>query len=180
MSSNILKKSENIQRACSSIMENFLPIFLPFNQIRKNNPIYKEFTKNDNRLEIKSAYGIVELRNRLLTQQHKDILEAILKYKKIFIKNERAMVVEIDSRYDILKTMGISTTNYKYLEEKLKELEDFSISILSQNDEKKESTQFGIISVIKIVEDKVKKRMNIKIKFTAEFTAFYMDSNLFF
>lgn len=175
------KKDENIQRACTSIMENYLPIFLPFNKLRKNNPLYKKFTKNGNKLVIENKYGILEIRNRLITQQHKDILETMLSNSKSYINKEETMFVTIKSRYDFLKQIGMCPTSYTYLEEKIKELEDISINTKYQtSDNKIIEEQFGIIAAIKMEEDKTKKNGTkiIKVKFTKEFTAFYLDSNL--
>ena len=175
------KKDENIQRACSSIMENYLPIFLPFNKLRKNNPLYKKFIDNGNILRIENKYGVLEIRNRLITQQHKDILETMLSNSKSYISEEQTMFVTIESRYDFLKQIGMCTTNYKYLEEKIKELEDISISSKYQTTNGKIiEEQFGIIAAIKMVEDITKSNHKkiIKVKFTKEFTAFYLDSNL--
>ena len=66
---------DKIERSTSTVEELRVPIFAPVVQIAKNSSTYKEFIQNKNVRKIKTKWGEVEIRNRLLTQVHKDLLD---------------------------------------------------------------------------------------------------------
>ncbi len=171
------EKSDNIQRACTSLLENYLPIFLPYERLKSNNLIFKEFEKNGQILKRKTKYGELEIRNRLLTQVHKDILESILLNKKIAIKSEDCFAIEVQSAYHLLKILG-KTYKQDYLIERIKEIQDMTIYTKYNTNQGEIQESFKIISQIKIEEALKGKAKKIKIKFTKEFSAFYTDNSL--
>ncbi|EPZ1799881.1 hypothetical protein ACXK18_000714 [Campylobacter upsaliensis] len=69
---------EKIEKSTSSIDELRVPIFAPISQINKNSSIYKSFVENKNIRTIETKWGAIEIRNRILTQTHKDILDLFL------------------------------------------------------------------------------------------------------
>jgi hypothetical protein len=168
---------ENIQRAVSSIIENYLPIFMPVTKLHQNK-VYKIFRENNNVLKLKTHFGTLEIRNRILTQQHKDILEHLLSENKMFLKEDQSMYVDIDSRYKFLKSMGQSPTKYVWLEENIKQIKDMSLIVEFDNNEKTERYSFDIIDSYKFRLDKKTGKEKLSIKFSQEFTAFYLDNNL--
>ena len=81
--------AERINRACATVIENTTAIFLPFKRLDKTN-IYKRFLENNQILEITNDENVrVEIRDRLLGQSHKDVLEALLTCPKIFVRKTK-------------------------------------------------------------------------------------------
>ena len=52
--------------------------FMPVDKISHNSALAREFVANKNILKRETAFGTVEIRNRLLTQYHKMILDCIM------------------------------------------------------------------------------------------------------
>lgn len=165
--------NKNLERATSSFLENTLPIFLPVRDVKRTKA-NKIFLSNDRVLFVESLFGGVEIRGRLLGQNHKDILEMLLCQKKILIKSDNSIAVSF-GRYKFLQSLGWSTGNYKWLEHRIKEIRDFNFAITYFNNEGKrvEIGGFGIIETYKFEEDG-----KMSIKFTKEFTEFYRKENL--
>ncbi|MHB1680715.1 MAG: hypothetical protein ACYCTB_09475 [bacterium] len=116
-----------------------LNVFLPFNKI-KNTNIYKEFLKNDSRILIKSKDFSVEIRNRLLTQIHRDVVDILIDLRRAKAakkKNNNFTLVITFSKYEILKRLGykkLGKQSYKWLDKTLEELTDvkFTVSIKAE------------------------------------------------
>lgn len=115
---------------------------------------YKKFRNNDNQYEFKmqnpngSSYAIT-LKNKLLNQTHRSILDAIFLYIKNNIElseikkhqnNDWDMTIRIEPYEFLKKYMNKSSTNYAWLKEKLVEFGrfayDLSYSQLINGDEK--------------------------------------------
>jgi len=149
-----------------------LNVFLPFNKI-KNTNIYKEFLKNDSRILIKSKNFSVEIRNRLLTQIHRDVLDILIDLRRsqaVINKNDNFTLVITFSKYEILKRLGykkIGKQTYKWLNKILEELTDvkFTISIKAEG-----WTTTGILEKVQYSK-KQKKYMAV---FTTDFIR-YID-----
>jgi hypothetical protein len=173
MSGSNLKTEENLRRATSSLLENSMPIFLPVKNLHKTkaNTIFKE---NNGSLSIKTAFGEIEIRGRILGQNHKDILETMLCQTKFIISKDNSLGVNF-GRYKFLQDIGRSTGNYKWLEERIKEIRDFNFAITYTNKDGIEvkTGGFGIIDKYRFEENGT-----MSIKFTSEFTDFYREENL--
>ncbi len=141
-----LSSIPNVSRACSTILENSMGIFLPHTRLDKSNVLHELF-ENNQTLTLKSdIYEKVEIKGRLLCQTHKDILEVLLTSKKFWMKDIKAFRVEI-SAYQIFKKLGKSSGNKKWLEQKLDEIAECRIKMTF--DSKEEDTfNFGFISAI--------------------------------
>jgi len=164
---------KNLKRATSSFVENTLPIFFPVKNIHKTKA-YALFKQNNGSLKIKTTFGALEIRGRILGQNHKDILEMLLCQRKILIRKDDSIAVNF-GRYAFLQDLGRSTGNYKWLEERIKEIRDFNFSITykTQDDKIMEVGGFGIIDKYKFEENGT-----MSVKFTEEFTNFYREENL--
>jgi len=101
----------------------------------KQNPAYKEFIKNNMILKFKNGDDNLQVRNRFLTQIHRDILDLILlRAEKKQIK-EGFLIVSEFSEYEILKQLGHKyKENRKWFREKIRELQD--INIVLENSKK--------------------------------------------
>jgi len=173
MKNKIGNSEKNLKRATSSLLENTLPIFLPVKNIHKTKA-HALFKKNNGSLKIETNFGGIEVRGRILGQNHKDILEMLLCQKKSLIKKDDSIAVNF-GRYLFLQELGRSTGNYTWLEERIKEIRDFNFGIIYYSKEGKrvEVGGFGIIDRYKFEEDGT-----MSVKFTEEFTNFYREENL--
>lgn len=134
---------EKIDNSTSSIDELRVPIFAPVMRIAKNSSTYKEFISNKNVRYIKTKWGEVEIRNRLLTQVHKDLLDLIFTYSKETKKLENGNIALFFSQSEIMEHYGDKGKNLKWFREKLSEIRD---AIILYRDNKGNEFDFNIIS----------------------------------
>lgn len=134
---------EKIEKSTSTVDELRVPIFAPVVQIAKNSGTYKEFVQNKNVRKIKTKWGEVEIRNRLLTQIHKDLLDLIFSYSRETRKLENGKIVVFFSQTEIMKRYGDSGKNLRWFREKLSEIRD---AVILYRDNKGNEFDFNIIS----------------------------------
>jgi hypothetical protein len=172
MNGDIIKREDNLRRATSSLLENSLPLFLPVRNIHKTKA-QKIFNKYG-RLNIKTNFGIVEINGQILGQNHKDILETILCQDKFLVSQDNAIAVNF-GRYKFLQSLGRSTGNYAWLEDRIREIRNFNFAIgyINKNKEQVIYGGFGIIDKYRFESDGT-----MSIKFTKEFSTFYRKENL--
>jgi len=147
---NINQLVDTINKGTNSVNQMRNVMFLPYQQIDKT-LIYKEFIKNDNKaILLENKYFTLKIRNRLLSQIHRDILDIIFS-QGILNPIEKQAYVEF-SMYDLLKRMGRPYSgrkgkqNYEWTKEKLKELQDVSIELkINYGHEKGHETIFGMV-----------------------------------
>jgi len=120
-----IEKKNPLQIAITSIFENRIPVFLPVKQVT-HLKLKKELDEKGV-VVFDTPYGILEIRGNLLTQTHKNLLEAILSYEKYEIE-DGSFYVKFKP-YDLLKNkLGKTHPNdYKHLNKLLKELAAFSM-----------------------------------------------------
>lgn len=165
--------AENIDRACSSLIENSISVFLPFKRIDKTD-IYRQFISNNQILEIENnLFDKVEIRGRLLGQGHKDILEILLTTRKIFKKDTRQFKIETTA-YNLTKRLGRNLGKKKWIIQQLNEIAECRINIYFKNSQNNDiSFNFNFISSI-YGENKDK----LIITFTPEYTHFLAKNEL--
>jgi len=73
---------DKIKYSTSSVEELRVPIYAPVKQLPPQSSAAIEFKKNNNVRTIQTKWGHVEIRNRLVTQTHKDIMDLISTYNK--------------------------------------------------------------------------------------------------
>lgn len=165
------KSIPNLDRACTSVLENSLSIFLPFKRIDKSN-IHKKFLENNQVIEIKNdVFEKVEIRDRLLGQTHKDILECLLTMKKIFDKDDAQFKIQTTA-YEITKLLNKNIGKKKWILEKIKEIKGCNINIYNQSTTKIDFT-FSFIDDILILNEN-----EIEIRFSKGYTYFLMKNEL--
>lgn len=170
---NYIQNIPNIDRACSTVIENSLAIFLPHKRLDKTN-IYKEFINNNQLLELESdLFEKVEIRGRLLGQLHKDILEMLLTSEKTFNVEKQLFKVKITA-YELLKKLGLSTGNKVWLIKKIKEIAECRIDLYFKDGSGKNiSFNFGIIDDILEVDKEY-----LTINFTTAYTLFMLKTEM--
>ena len=104
-----ITKQEKLEHSMQTILELRVSPFLPVAKINKHSKLYKEFIKNNNTFERKTAWGKIQIRNRLLTQHHLDVFNALmsLEHKEIFILKNNDVAVFFNL-HQLAKKMGIA------------------------------------------------------------------------
>lgn len=168
-----LKSVKNINRACSTVIENGIAIFLPLTRIDLSN-VYKIFMDNNQTLEVENdMFEKVEIKGRLLGQTHKDVLETLLTMPKTFSETTTQFKISATA-YRVLKNMGKHTGDKQWLLQKLDEIAECRIKLHYKNaNNKDESFNFSFVSSIRIID-----HSKIEINFSPEYTYFMAHNEL--
>ncbi len=148
--------------------------FAPIDKISKKSELYKSFVANKNILKKETPYGFIEIRNRLLTQHHKAILDAIidlyLSVRNVTVSQYGTITIEF-SAYEITKRLNLKWggTTKENIINALLEIKDTGITIRSKDNNT--GTSFQIISVVHWEGN------DCWIKFSGEYTT-YLCANL--
>lgn len=128
---------DKIKYSTSSVDELRVPIYAPVKQLPPQSSAAKEFKKNNNVRTIQTKWGHVEIRNRLLTQTHKDIMDLIFTYKKKIKRLDDGTIAMYFSQSEIANLYKSSDTNdsenskknknLKWFRQKLDEIADCRI-----------------------------------------------------
>jgi len=127
---------DKIKYSTSSVEELRVPIYAPVKQLPPQSSAAKDFKKNNNVRTIETKWGHVEIRNRLLTQTHKDIMDLIFTYNKKIKRLEDGTIAlyfsqsEISKAYNNSNDNNLSTNtskNLKWFRQKLDEITDCRI-----------------------------------------------------
>jgi len=127
---------DKIKYSTSSVEELRVPIYAPVKQLPPQSSAAIEFKKNNNVRTIQTKWGHVEIRNRLLTQTHKDIMDLIFTYNKkikrlddgtIALYFSQSEISKIYSATDESDELSNKSKNLKWFRQKLDEIADCRI-----------------------------------------------------
>jgi hypothetical protein len=132
---------DKIKFSTSSVEELRVPIYAPVKQLPPQSTAAIEFKKNKNVRTIQTKWGYVEIRNRLLTQTHKDIMDIIFTYKKHLKRLDDGSIAVYFSQSEISKIYSgssdddesSSSKNLKWFRQKLDEISDCRIQYRDNN-----------------------------------------------
>jgi len=131
---------KKLKYSTSSVEELRVPIYAPIKQLSPQSTAAKDFKKNNNVRIIETKWGQVEIRNRLLTQTHKDIMDLIFTYKKSIRKLNNGNIAlyfsqsEISRHYNLNENIFESKSkNLKWFRQKLDEIADCRIQYNDRN-----------------------------------------------
>lgn len=133
---NVEKK---IKYSTSSVEELRVPIYAPVKQLPPQSVAAREFKNNNNVRIIETKWGSAQIRNRLLTQTHKDIMDLIFTYNKKIKKLEDGSIVLYFSQSEIVKYYHSNdekiskSKNLKWFRQKLDEIADCRIQYTDNN-----------------------------------------------
>lgn len=122
-----------IKYSTSSVEELRVPIYAPVKQLPPQSVAAKDFKKNNNVRIIQTKWGHVEIRNRLLTQTHKDIMDLIFTYHKKRKRLEDGTIAlyfsqsEISRIYNKDEENENKSKNLKWFRQKMDEISDCRI-----------------------------------------------------
>ncbi len=158
-------------------------IFAPFLKVSGNSSIYNEFKKNGFKREIITSWGKATIKNKILTQIHRDIIDTL------FIKNIKIeQIIDTQGEYtfyiyfkrsDILKHLDKKKENTNWLD---KMLEDIKNALITIENEKFVSS-FNIINEINYSKDYDSFRIELSKSYSKYFiqdlTINYKNEKLF-
>ena len=103
---SLFDTKQKINESTSTLMDLRVSPFMPVDKISHNSALAGEFIANKNILKRETAFGTVEIRNRLLTQYHKLILDCIMinNIKSVIYKGTIAIYFSI---YKISQKLGL-------------------------------------------------------------------------
>lgn len=146
---SLFDTKQKIYESTSTLMDLRVSPFMPVDKISHNSALAKEFVANKNILKRETAFGTVEIRNRLLTQYHKMILDCIM------IHNTRSVVYKgtiaiYFSIYEISQKLGLewSGKTQKNIQEAIEYIKDVVI-VRSDNNGSGISSSYNIIQEMK-------------------------------
>lgn len=127
-----------IKYSTSSVEELRVPIYAPVKQLPPQSVAAKDFKKNNNVRIIETKWGHVEIRNRLLTQTHKDIMDLIFTYHKKRKRLEDGTIALYFSQSEISKFYNNEenenkSKNLKWFRQKIDEISDCRIQYKDNN-----------------------------------------------
>ena len=146
---SLFDTKQKLYESTSTLMDLRVSPFMPVDKISHNSALAKEFVANKNILKRETAFGTVEIRNRLLTQYHKMILDCIM------IHNTRSVVYKgtiaiYFSIYEISQKLGLewSGKTQKNIQEAIEYIKDVVI-VRSDNNGSGISSSYNIIQEMK-------------------------------
>ncbi|WP_187648692.1 hypothetical protein [Nitrosophilus labii] len=136
-----------IENSTSTVDELRVPIFAPVSKIVKNSRTYKDFIENKNVRVVKTKWGTVEIRNRLLTDTHKSIIDVILSVHRKTKRLPDGSIAIYFSLYEAWKmyqnSNNAKSRNFKWFKEKIDEIRD---TVIKYKDNHGNEFDFNIIS----------------------------------
>ena len=144
---SLFDTKQKINDSTSTIMDLRVSPFMPVDKISHNSALAKEFVANKNVLKRETAFGTVEIRNRLLTQYHKMILDCIMIHniRSVVYKGTIAIYFSI---YEIAQKLGLewSGKTQKNIQEAIEYIKDVVIV-------RSDSNGSGITSSYNIIQE---------------------------
>lgn len=123
------REKEKIDNSMHLVDDLRVSPFMPIEKISHNSKLHKDFVANGNRLVRTTSWGELEIRNRLLTQNHLEILSVIMANKREARVLQSGRIAIYFSMYDIAIKIGLSWSGRtsKELEENIKQISDLNI-----------------------------------------------------
>src|SRR5574344_519212 len=141
---------QKINESTATLMDLRVSPFMPVDKISHNSALAKEFVANKNILRRETAFGTVEIRNRLLTQYHKMILDCIMINniaRSVVYKGNIAIYFSI---YEIAQKLGLkwNRNTQKNIQEAIEYIKDVVI-VRTDADNPSITSSYNIIQEMK-------------------------------
>ena len=162
------KIKEKLEKSTNLLDNMRVSPFLPIMKIDKKAKWFLKWEQDEYKLRRNTAWGYIEIRNRLLTQKHKEVLNAIFcigsENKSKRIKNNRLVI--FFTIYELLSKLNLSFhgKNYKFIENIITEIKDTNIIRNATN----LKDMYSIIEYVGIIKDDEYEAYGIR--FSEEYT----------
>ena len=134
---------ENFKTSNATVGELRIGIFAPITQVTASSELYKKFIANDRVYEIKTKWGSIKVINNILTQIHRDIMDAIFSTASYSETSKSGNVTLYFSAYEVQNFLNRkSKTNRTWLKKKIKEIMNTGVEY---TDNKKNFYVFNIV-----------------------------------
>ena len=125
---------ESFKTSNSTVTELRVGVFAPITQITTNSLTYKEFVEQGRVRTIKTNWGSVKIKGNILTQIHKDIIDAIFTTATYTEKTKRGNIALFFSSYKVQECLGRkSKGNSSWLKKKLDEIKTTNIEYIDKD-----------------------------------------------
>jgi len=120
------QQKEKFDNSMQLVDEMRVSPFFPLEKISHNSKLAKDFKTNGNRHIRQTSWGTVEIRNRLLTQNHLEIFSAIMAHKKESKELKSGRVAIYFSMFEISQVLDLKWggKTSKELEQRVQEIAD--------------------------------------------------------
>ncbi|MBD3830234.1 MAG: hypothetical protein IE890_07070, partial [Arcobacter sp.] len=146
---SLFDTKQKINESTSTLMDLRVSPFMPVDKISHNSALAREFVANKNILKRETAFGTVEIRNRLLTQYHKMILDCIMVHniRSVVYKGTIAIYFSI---YEIAQQLGLEWNGktQKNIQEAIEYIKDVVI-VRTDADNPSITSSYNIIQEMK-------------------------------
>lgn len=146
---SLFDTKQKIKESTSTLMDLRVSPFMPVDKISHNSALAREFVANKNILKRETAFGTVEIRNRLLTQYHKMILDCIVIHnvRSVVYKGTIAIYFSI---YEIAQQLGLEWNGktQKNIQEAIEYIKDVVI-VRTDADNPSITSSYNIIQEMK-------------------------------
>lgn len=164
---DIVKKFETMNASAEELRTG---LWMPVERLSEKGLTYQKFKENGY-YAIETSWGEVRVKDMVLTQLHRDILDCALAVKKNTVEVEGGGIAIYFQRTDVLKKYGkASTTNLEWLDKKFEEIQKAKIEMKGN---KKGYYRFGILDLVAYSETEGM----FGIRFSAEYRK-YIESRL--
>ena len=146
---SLFDTKQKLNESTSTLMDLRVSPFMPVDKISHNSALAREFVANKNILKRETAFGTVEIRNRLLTQYHKMILDCIMVHniRSVVYKGTIAIYFSI---YEIAQQLGLEWNGktQKNIQEAIEYIKDVVI-VRTDADNPSITSSYNIIQEMK-------------------------------
>lgn len=121
--------NDKIEDMSATVSELRTGIFAPITKISSTSIIYKNFVANKRERKIETKWGNVVVTGNILTQVHRDILDAIFATKSEVkdVEDGKAVYFKLADISKALNPEGDDNFNYKWIKQKIKEIQTTAI-----------------------------------------------------
>lgn len=120
MKNEIVKR---LQRSSITLKEIEFSFYIPVGKINHNSITHQQFVKNNNVRRVETEHGIIEMRNRLLTERHQHIITSIIHHAQLKELKDGRVAAYFDE-LDILIDQKMGNKNYSALRNIIKIIAD--------------------------------------------------------
>jgi len=125
---------ENFKTSNATVTELRVGIFAPITQVTASSQLNKKFIENGRVHKVKTKWGSVKVKGNILTQIHRDIIDAIFSTASFSETTKKGNVALFFSAYEVQKFLNRkSKTNRTWLKKKLDEIKTTNIEFIDKD-----------------------------------------------
>lgn len=124
---------DTFQKSNATVTELRVGIFAPITQVTNTSVIQQEFMNSGRVRKIQTPWGTVKVKGNILTQIHRDVIDAIFATASFSETTKRGNIAMFFSGYEVQKFLGgKSRTNNTWLKKKLDEIKTTNVEFIDK------------------------------------------------